>query len=106
MGTIFKHNNKLYQATNLNKKLKRLKIQLSDIEVLKEVDNSELEKEFVKLTNEQKEESTESWHNPRLYYYLNPSTGYSITSIYPDLNVNGYERTSQEVLERLWNKTE
>lgn len=104
MGHIFKYNNKIYQATNLDKKLKRLRLNKLDIEILSEVDNFELEKEYIKFTKDKKEEPQESWHNPRLYYYLNPNTGYSITSIYPNVNVDGYEQVSKELLNDLWNK--
>lgn len=87
----FKYNGKLYNPKNPEKKLKQLGITWDDVEI-------------VEQNTKEEDEPTESWHNPRLYYYLNPSTGYSITSIYPDLNVDGYEQCSKEVLERLWNK--
>lgn len=99
MGTIFKYNDKIYQATNLDKKLKRLKIDKSDIQILSEVDNSELEKEYIKYNQEQKNIPDENWHNPRLYYFKNNKTKETIISIYDNLdnlngiiNVNDYER--------------
>lgn len=99
MGTVFKYDDKIYQATNLDKKLKRLKIDKSVIEILSEVDNSQLEKEYIKYTKEEKEEPSESWHNPRLYTFKNNKTGETIISIYDNLdnligivNVNDYER--------------
>jgi hypothetical protein len=77
MGKIFKYNNKLYQANNLDKKLKRLKLNKSDIEIIEEVDNDKLENRFVELTGGNKkeyipnEEYTLKW-----YRYRNPNNKY------------------------------
>lgn len=98
MGTIFKHNDRIYQATNLDKKLKRLRIDKSEIEILSEVDNSQLEKEYIKYTKEAKEIPEESWRNTRLYTFKNNKTGETIVSVYNNLdhligiveNVNDY----------------
>lgn len=88
MATIFKYNNKYFQTLNLNKKLKRLKINPSDIEILYEGDLSqnELEKKFLELTQEQKIDEVEDWHSRNLYYFTNIKTGETITSIYDNLN--------------------
>lgn len=112
MGVVFKHDNKIYQATNLDKKLKRLKIDKAEIEILSEVDNSQLEKEYIRLTREDKDDSNESWYNPRLYTFKNYKTGESIVSIYTNLNslsgivenVNDYEQTQKTNIENDWDK--
>lgn len=95
----FRYNDRIYKVQHLANKLKKLKITEQDIEILPNENELERQKKIDSLP-------TESWHNPRLYYYLNPNTGYSITSIYPNINVDGYEQVSKETLERLWNKTE
>lgn len=88
MATIFKYKNKIYQAINLDKKLKRLKVSENDIEILfqGELSQSELEKKFLELTNSIKEIPTENWHNPNLYYFKNIKTNETIVSIYPTLD--------------------
>lgn len=85
MGTIFKYNDKIYQAINLDKKLKRLRINKQDIEILSEVDNSELEKEYIKYNQESKEDSND-YKQPKLYTFKNKKTGETIISIYDNLN--------------------
>lgn len=87
MASIFKHKDKYYQTTNLSKKLKRLKIQESDIEILfeGELNQDELEKKFLELTKVEKEIPNESWHNPNLYEFYNPKDKTTILSIYPTL---------------------
>lgn len=104
MGIIFKHNNKIYQATNLDKKLKRLRINKQDIEILSEVDNNLLEKEYIKYNQEQKEVQDEAWHKLNLYTFKNNKTGETIVSIYDNLNnligienVNDYERVQEKI---------
>ena len=106
MATIFKYKDKYYQATNLDKKLKRLKIQSSNIEILYEGDlsQSELERKFLEISKAEKEIEDESWHNPTLYYFFNPKDGTSITSI-NNIIPPGYERTTKTALENYWNKT-
>lgn len=55
MGTIFKHKNKYIQCRNLEKKLKKLKINKDDIEIIKDnIPNDSLELEFVNLTKKEK----------------------------------------------------
>lgn len=56
MAAIFKHKGKLIQAMNLAKKLKKMKIAESDIEVIweGEADQASLEKRFNKLNLIQK----------------------------------------------------
>ena len=55
MGTIIKYNDKLIQCCNLEKKLKKLKINKDDIEIIKDnIPNDSLESEFVNLTKKEK----------------------------------------------------
>lgn len=85
MATIFKHNNEVYQCVNLKKKLKRLRIDESDIEILfeSELSQSELEKKYLELT--QTNEDVNDNDNVKLYHFINPKTKETITSIYPTL---------------------
>lgn len=76
----FKYNNKFYSTPNLEKKLKKMKLTLEDIEIISE---------------EKEEKEDTNWRT--LYYFKNPKTGEIITSIYPNLdnlkeivNVNDY----------------
>ena len=51
MGTIFKYNNQLLQCRDLKKKLKKMRLSESDIEMIKDdKPNNILEKEFVNYT--------------------------------------------------------
>jgi hypothetical protein len=89
MATIFKYLNKLYQCHSLKKKLKRLKIDESDIEILMDnIPEDELERHFILLNNN---EQTEEDEEPvKLYHFINNDTGYTITSINPEIPP-GYE---------------
>jgi hypothetical protein len=104
MATIFKHLNKIYQCQSLKKKLKRLKIDESEIEIIKDnIPDEELEKYFVSLNNN---EIKEEYEDPnRLYYFINPKTGWSITSINPVCKYDGYEQCTKEALESNWAKS-
>lgn len=86
----FKYNGKIWNPKNPEKKLKQLGITWDDVEIIDEVKK---EKEVIKHEDPN-----------RLYYFINPSTGYSITSIYPVCKYDGYEPTTLETLERNWNK--
>lgn len=89
MSKSFKYNGKTYNPKNPEKKLKQLGITWDDVEVIEStIKGEEIE-----------------YENPnRLHYFINPQTGYSITSINPVCNVDGYERTTKEYLESYWNK--
>lgn len=90
MKTSFKYNGKIYNPKNPEKKLKQLGITWDDVEIIEVI-----EKEKVK----------EEYEDPnRLFYYLNRETGYSHTSIYPDLQIEGYEPITYEELKKIWNK--
>lgn len=112
MATIFKYNDIIYQCLSLDKKLKRLKINKDDIEVLfeGEISQSDLEKKYVEYISLKKEPTKELISDVKLYYFLNTKTGESISSIYSELdpsyvkNVNDYERCTKNDLERNWNK--
>lgn len=65
MGTIFKYNEQLIQCKNLQKKLKKLKIEESNIEIIKDnIPNDILEKTFVELTRDNKDinDTFNGWH--------------------------------------------
>lgn len=104
MATIFKYNNEYYQCVNLKKKLKRLRIDESKIEILfeGELSQSDLEKKFLELTQVNNDED-DNEDESNTYYFYNPKERMYIISIYPDLehlqefeNVDDYERISRE----------
>lgn len=82
MNITFKYQNQIITTPNLEKKLKKMKITLADIEIIPESD---------KVT----EKEDTNWRT--LYHFKNPKTGETITSIYDNLdnlkefiNVNDY----------------
>lgn len=91
MAAIFKYDGKLYQAADLKKKLKRLKISEADIEILLEGDYSkgDLEKEFNKLNTPSKENVNESEDIITLYHYSDGKK--LIVSVYPSINEPGFK---------------
>jgi hypothetical protein len=111
MATIFKYNNKLYQCINLEKKLKRLKINKEDIDILlDDLDSSELEEKYLNLLKEDIED-VESFTDTKLYYYKSKDNQSYIISIYSsieemkqnDVGSFPYEQYEPITLE-LWNK--
>lgn len=90
MNKSFKYNGKLYNPKNPEKKLKQLGITWDDVEIIE---------------NEVKEDRVEYEDPNRLYYFINKQTGWSITSIHPICNDEGYEPISKNDLESYWNKT-
>ena len=79
---IFKYNNKIYETPNLEKKLKRMRLTLDDIEILNE-------SIIKKVSNEDDKDNGITKHHFRL------PNGYTITSIYDNLkylNINDYEQ--------------
>lgn len=79
---IFKYNNKIYETPNLEKKLKRMRLTLDDIEIL----NEPIVK---KVSNEDDKDNGIIKH-----HFILPN-GYTITSIYDNLkylNINDYEQ--------------
>lgn len=64
----FKYNGRIYNPSNLEKKLKKLGITLDDIEIIEDT---------VK-----KEEPTAETSTVKLYYFINRDTGYRNCSIY------------------------
>lgn len=109
MATIFKYKNQIYQCTSLEKKLKRLKINREEIDILfeGELTQSELEKKYLELTKTKKS-LEENLPDIKLFYFINKITGESITSISEDIssipNSDKYEPTTKDYLEKLWNK--
>lgn len=80
----FMYNGRIYNPVNVEKKLKKMGITINDIEIIKE---------------EYKEEPP-LVSDVKLFYFYNPDTGYSITSIY-DNDINGYERIDKKQLNKI-----
>lgn len=87
MGTIFKYKSVLYQCQNLQKKLRKLRLIESDVEIIKDdIPNDILEITFVELVNGKKIEEPEDEKEGSPYFYWNPinnhvtGTGYGIPS--------------------------
>lgn len=98
MAVIFKHNNKVYQCMSLDKKLKKLRIDKNEIDILFEGDltKDELETKFLEMTKEIK--VIEEEDDIKKYYFKNRIDNSIITSIYPTLdnlrdviNINDYD---------------
>lgn len=70
----FLYNNKIYETPNLEKKLKRMKISINDIEILGDIEET---KEIEELEEDKK------------FYFINRITGYRHCSIY-DICPKGY----------------
>ena len=67
----FKYNGKIWNPKNPEKKLKQLGITWDDVEI---------------ITNISKEEKQVEMLNNKLYIFKNPKTGYTISSIYSELD--------------------
>lgn len=98
MAVIFKHNNKVYQCMSLDKKLKKLRINKDDIDILfeGELTKDELETKFLEMTKEIK--VVEEEDDIKKYYFKNRINNSIIISIYPTLdnlrdviNINDYD---------------
>lgn len=76
----FKYNGKIWNPKNPEKKLKQLGITWDDVEI---------------INNEEVKEEVIEYQNPKLYVFKNKDTGYTIESIYDNLDhlkdVDGYE---------------
>lgn len=72
MEIYFKYKNKIISTTNLEKKLKRLKINIDDIEIIDPIETKSKEVEE-KIINS-------------FYYFFNQKTKETITSIYDNLD--------------------
>lgn len=81
----FKYNGRIYNPVNAEKKLKKMGITMDDIEIIKE----------------DSIEEPPPYSDVKLYYYYNPNTGYSITSIYDNVNEKGYERIDKGQLNQI-----
>lgn len=98
MAVIFKHNDKVYQCMSLDKKLKKLRIDKNEIDILFEGDltKDELETKFLEMTKEIK--VVEEEDDIKKYYFKNRIDNSIITSIYSTLdnlrdviNINDYD---------------
>lgn len=76
METTFKYKGKIITTPNLEKKLKRMKLSLDDIEIIDNIP--------IKTDNEEE-------NDIKLYRFFNKDTGYTITSIYNKCP-EGYEQ--------------
>ena len=74
MRVKFKYNGKEYYPKHLDKKLNELGITINDIEII--------------IESKKKEEPIE-YEDKKLYYFINPKTKETITSIYPTLESLG-----------------
>lgn len=99
MAVIFKHNDKVYQCMSLDKKLKKLRINGNEIDILfeGELTKDELESKFLEMTKEIKEVTTVE-SSIKKYYFKSRIDNSIITSIYPTLdnlqsiiNINEYD---------------
>lgn len=80
MGTIFKYNNQLFQCRNLTKKLKKMRLLETDIDIIEDnIPEDILEQEFVKLTRIEKLEIDDP--NAWTYYVFQNSKGYYLWGI-------------------------
>lgn len=80
----FKYNGRIYNPVNVEKKLKKMGLTTDDVEFIKE--------DFT--------ESSPLVSDVKLFYYYNPSNGYSKCSIY-ELNENGYQKISKGQLDQI-----
>lgn len=80
MPTIFKYQDKYYQAMNLDKKLKRLKLNKSDIDIVFNQDGitkDELEDRYVQFIGGNKKERIPNSEYKEVWYrYVNPDNKY------------------------------
>lgn len=84
MGVIIKYNGKLIQCCNLEKKLKKLKINKEDIEIVKDnIPNDSLELEFVNFTKKEKIEKDPDI--VKYYIFKNSKENYLMGINKPDL---------------------
>lgn len=81
----FRYNGKNYNPKNPEKKLKQLGITWDDVEIIEEA---------------KKDIEIDEQRDIQLYYFINKKTGYSITSIYPECNENGYEKCTKETIRK------
>ena len=89
IAAIYELNGKILKTTNLTKKLKRLKSEpkiLFQLENGTETDLDQWIKDNRNINSNSEEEDIEI----KTYHYRNPITGYTMTSIYDNLDVNGY----------------
>lgn len=84
MEITFKYKNKIISTPNLEKKLKRMKLSLEDIEII----NKDIIKDL----------SLEEDNGVVKYYFMNDE-GYRICSIYPECPDNYKPCTKQEYCE-------
>ena len=70
MEILFRYKNKIISTPNLEKKLKRMKISIDDIEIIEDI---------------KKEKEDTEYNDIKKYHFINTKNGYTITSIYSTL---------------------
>lgn len=85
---IYELNGKLNYTMNLLKKSKKVK---GDFKIIKEMPNATLQDLSKELYSKSKEDDFDE-HKVVLHHYVNPITGWSITSIYNNMNYEGYKQ--------------
>lgn len=85
---IYELNGKLNYSMNLQKKAKKSS---GDFKIIKEMPNATLQ-ELCKELHSKAEAVDFSEDKVVLHHYVNKNTGWSITSIYNNLKVDGYEQ--------------
>lgn len=85
MGTIFKYREKLFQCRDLKKKLKKLKLDENDIEIIRDnIKEDDLEKAFCEINSNGQRKEDVVGRTVELYYFFNGV--YTIVSTRPDLS--------------------
>lgn len=87
IAAVYELNGKILKTTNLTKKLKRLKSEPKILYQIEDGTEADLDR-WIK--DNQNKTQTEEDIEIKKYHYRNPTTGYTITSIYDNLDVNGY----------------
>lgn len=85
---IYEVNGKLNYAMNLQKKAKKIS---GDFKVIREMPNATLQ-ELCKAMYNKAEEIDFKEDKVVLHHYINHTNGFSVTSIYNNLKMDGYEQ--------------
>lgn len=85
---IYELNGKLNYTINLQKKAKKTS---GEFKIIREMPNATLQ-ELCKAVNDRAEELDFNEDKIVLHHYFNKSNGWSITSIYNNLKMEGYEQ--------------
>lgn len=75
----------IISVSNLKRKYNKI-ISNSNMKILEECDKEDLEDRCAYWKNQYKSKDAETSDGIRLFHFVNPITGYTITSIYPELD--------------------